>query len=100
MPLVSMKEILADAERGGYAVCYCEAWNLESLQAVVEAAEELCSPAITGFNGGFLIHPSRREPENLAYYASLGQALRQAATPLAFLLNETDDLRQIELGMS
>ena len=34
-----MKEMLEDARRRGYAACYCEAWNLESLQAVVEAAE-------------------------------------------------------------
>ena len=34
MPLASLKQLLADAESGGYAVCYCESWNLESLQAV------------------------------------------------------------------
>jgi len=35
-----MDRLLADARRGGYAVCYCESWNLESLQAVVEGARE------------------------------------------------------------
>ena len=77
MPLESMKEILECACRGGYAVCYCESWNLESFQAVVEAAEEVRSPAIAGFNGGFLMHPGRIKPENLAYFAVLGQALRR-----------------------
>ena len=61
MPLVPMVELLSQARRGGYAVCYCESWNLESLQAVIEAAEELNSPVIAGFNGGFLMHPNRPE---------------------------------------
>ena len=94
-----MIELLADARRGRYAVCYCESWNLESLQAVVEAAEEEQAPIIVGFNGGFLIHPARSRRENLAYYAALGLALRQSTAPMAFLLNETDDLSQIEQGI-
>jgi fructose/tagatose bisphosphate aldolase len=55
MALRSMKDMLVRARRGQYAVCYCEAWNLESLQAVVEAAEETRSPVIVGFGGGFLM---------------------------------------------
>ena len=39
MPLISMKEMLEDARKRGYAACYCESWNLESLQGTVEAAE-------------------------------------------------------------
>jgi ketose-bisphosphate aldolase len=99
MPLVSMNELLADARRGGYAVCYCESWNLESLQAVIEAAEELRSPVIAGFNGGFLMHSSRPRPERLAYYAGLSTALRESSAPVAFILNETDNLAQIQEGM-
>ena len=66
-----MVQLLAEARRGKYAVCYCEAWSLESFQAVVEAAEEERSPVITGFNGGFLMHPGRKRAENLAFYAGL-----------------------------
>ncbi len=99
MPLVSMSRLLANARRGGYAICYAEAWNLESLQAVVQAAEELRSPIIAGFNGGFLMNPGRKEPEDLAYYAGMGLALKKAVVPAAFLLNETDNLDQIEQGM-
>ncbi len=99
MPLVPMSRLLADARRGRYAVCYAESWNLESLQAVVQAAEELHSPIIAGFNGGFLMHSGRTKPENLAYYAGMGLALKKTPVPAAFLLNETDDLGQIEQGM-
>jgi len=99
MPLASMVQLLADAQRGGYAVCYCESWNLESVQAVIEAAEELDSPAIVGFNGGFLSHSSRCKPENLAFYAGMRLAICRSRVPIAFLLNETDNLAQIALGI-
>lgn len=92
-----MTRLLAAAAAGGYAVCYCEAWNLESFQAVVEAAEETCAPIIAGFNGGFL--GRRARPENLAFYAGLRLALRGASVPAAFLLNETDDVAQIRQGI-
>lgn len=96
MPLASLRDMMAAARRSGYGLCYCESWNLESLQAVIEAAEECGSPVIAGFNGGFLRHRSRSRAENLAYYASFRLALEQAPVPVAFLLNESDSLAQIE----
>jgi fructose-bisphosphate aldolase class II len=96
--------MLADAAARGYAVCYCESWNLESIEAVVEAAEECDSPIIAGFNGGFLRHSSRRKPENLSYYAGFSVAIERSRVPVAFLLNESDSLDQmreaIELGFN
>jgi fructose-bisphosphate aldolase class II len=73
---------------------------LESLQAVVEAAEELQTPTIAGFNGDFLMHPGRTKPPDLAYYAGLGLAVRRASVPIAFLLNESTHPEQIELGLA
>ena len=99
MPLTSMNELLATARSGGYAVCYCESWNLESFQAVVEAAEEMGSPIIAGFNGGFLGHASRQRPERLSYYAGLTTALQKSSAQVAFILNETDDFEQIQEGI-
>ena len=100
MPLISMKEMLEDARRGGYAACYCESWNLESLQAVVDAAEAESSPIIAGFNGGFLVRSGQTTLEKLSYYAALRAALDRAKVPVAFLLNETDSLDQIEQGIA
>jgi len=97
--MAPLNALLAAARSGNYAVCYCESWNLESFQAVVEAAEEMRSPIIAGFNGGFLRHRSRTRPERLSYYAGLRRALTESSVPVAFLLNETDDLRQIEEGI-
>ncbi|MCI0420047.1 MAG: class II fructose-bisphosphate aldolase [Acidobacteria bacterium] len=100
MPLVAMDEMLADASRGGYAVCYCESWNLESLQAVIEGAEEMRSPIIVGFNGGFLMHPSRSKPENLGFYAGMASTVRNASVPVSLILNESDDFSQIASGIN
>ena len=100
MALVPFNDLLAAARSGGYAVCYCEAWNLESLQAVLEAAEELRAPIIAGFNGGFLRHRSRPRPERLAFYAGWRGALQESSAQVSFLLNETDDLGLIEEGIA
>jgi len=46
MSLVAMSQVLIPARRGGYAVGAFEVWNLESVQAVVAAAEGLSQPVI------------------------------------------------------
>jgi len=88
--------MLDRARQHGYMIPYTESWNLESIQAVIEAAEECESPIISGFNGGFLRHSLREKPENLAYYACFREALEKAKVPAAFLLNESDSLQQME----
>ena len=95
MSLGSLTVMLDHARQHGYMLPYSESWNLESLQAVVEAAEECQSPIIAGFNGGFLRHRTRKKPEDLAYYGCFCEPLRKANVPVAFLLNESDSLAQI-----
>jgi fructose-bisphosphate aldolase class II len=46
MSLVSLSDVLVPARRGGYAVGAFEVWNLESIQAVIGAAEGLTQPVI------------------------------------------------------
>jgi len=99
MPIASLHDILRKAREGSYGVPYCESWNLESAQAVLEAAEKVRSPVIVGFNGGFLQHPSRRQPENLAWYAGVHLALESASVPAALLLNESTSVDQIAEGI-
>ena len=92
MALAPLSEILADAAAGGYAVGYFESWNLESLQAVIDAAEESRSPVIVGFNGMFLCSPQRVVRERLELYAQMSLAAARAATvPVAIIFNECDD---------
>ncbi len=99
MPVTPLSVMLAEARSAGYALSYAESWNLESLQAVINAAEKHCSPIIAGFNGGFLRHAARKKPENLAYYACFRKALERAKVSVAFLLNESDSLEQIREGI-
>lgn len=100
MSLVSMKDLLDSAREGKYAVGYFESWNLESILAVTEAAEQSRSPVIIGFNGSYLENPARSIPENLSHYAALGLSMaRQSRAPMALLLNEAEELNTLKQGL-
>lgn len=89
MPLAPMSALLKKAEEHRFAVGYFEAWNLESLLAVKDAAEESSSPVIIGFNGGFLENHQRRQRENVFHYGALALAVAvQSTVPMAVILNE------------
>jgi fructose-bisphosphate aldolase class II len=100
MALVAMSQLLEHAKANGYAVGYFEAWNLESLLAVKDAAEEARSPVIIGFNGGFLENPERPVPENIRHYGRLGRAVAEnSPMPLALILNEAKALSTLLAGL-
>jgi ketose-bisphosphate aldolase len=89
MPLRPVPELFARARAAGYALGYFESWNLESLQGVIDAAEQTRSPVIIGFNGEFLTLPERSTRENLGWYGALGRAAAQAASvPCGLIFNE------------
>ena len=46
MPLVSMRQLLDEAARGGYGVGAFNVNNMEQIQAIMEAARETASPVI------------------------------------------------------
>jgi fructose/tagatose bisphosphate aldolase len=88
MPLQAIGPMMRRAALEKYAVGYFESWSLESLQGVVDAAEEACSPVILGFNGAFLCG-DRRASERLAVYAALGRAAAESSTvPCGLIFNE------------
>jgi len=81
---------MSEVERGQYAVGYFESWNLESLQAVADAAEATRSPVILGFSGADLQNPARLVREYLNCYAALGiEVCHQLKVPACLLLNES-----------
>ncbi len=89
MPLSPVSALLASARAGGYALGYFESWNLESLQGVIDAAEQTRSPVIIGFNGDFLTRPERVAPERIKWYAALGRAAAETArVPCGLIFNE------------
>jgi ketose-bisphosphate aldolase len=88
MPLQAIGPMIGRAALEKYAVGYFESWSLESLQGVVDAAEETRSPIILGFNGAFLCG-DRRARERLALYAALGRAAAESSTvPCGLIFNE------------
>jgi ketose-bisphosphate aldolase len=89
MPLKPIIELFDSARVGGYALGYFESWNLESLQGVIDAAEETRSPVIIGFNGDFLTRTSRLVKERIDWYGALGRAAAESASvPCGLIFNE------------
>src|ERR1700678_2627117 len=104
MPLEAIGPMMKRAVSGQYAVGYFESWNLESLQGVIDAAEQTDSPIILGFNGAFL-SGQRTEPERLELYAALGRAAAESSSvPCGLIFNECpwDDwvLKAIDVGFN
>lgn len=94
--MVSLPDLLGSARSGGYAVGYFESWDLGSLQAVLDAAEETSSPAVVGFNGEFLTDANRLAPERLKLYGALGKTACEAASiPCALIFNESPVLESV-----
>lgn len=82
MPLVTTEKMLLDAQKGGYAVGAFNVENMEMVQAVVAAAEELRSPVIMQTT------PSTVKYAGLNYYyANAKAAARAAGVPVAIHLD-------------
>ncbi len=97
--LVPFKDLLADAQAGGYAVGYFEAWDGYSLEAVLEAAEAENAPVILGF-GGVMMEPNWFEGGGLERLGALGlTAAQRAKVPVSFILNEVGTYELIVRGI-
>ncbi len=91
MALVTSKKLLLDAQAGGYAVGAFNVENMEMVQAVVAAAEELKSPVIMQTT------PSTVKYASLDYfYANAKVAAEHASVPVAIHL---DHGNSFELAM-
>ena len=91
MALVTTKQLLADAQKGGYAIGAFNVENMEMVQAVVAAAEELHSPVILQTT------PSTLKYADPAYYfANVKAAADIASVPVAMHL---DHGNSFELAM-
>ncbi|WP_316569174.1 class II fructose-bisphosphate aldolase [Neobacillus sp. YIM B06451] len=91
MPLVTPEKMLKDAQKEGYAVGAFNVENLEMIQAVVAAAEELNSPVI--------LQTSARAVQYAnvdLFYALAKAAADQASVPVALHLDHGDSF---ELAM-
>ena len=96
MPLEPVDHMMRRCQDGGYAVGYFESWNLESLQGVLDAAEQTRSPMIIGFNGEFLSRHDRLADERLAIYGALGRTAAESSTvPCGLIFNECPDDQRV-----
>jgi fructose-bisphosphate aldolase class II len=88
--LVSAKELFQEARRGKYAVGAFNVNNMEILQAIVEAAEEVKSPVIIQASQGGLKYAG------IEYIAEMGKlAAAKAKVPLALNLDHGTDFAQV-----
>ncbi len=82
MPLVSSEKLLLAAQKGGYAVGAFNVENMEMVQAVVAAAEEVKAPVMLQTT------PSTVKYAGLAYYYALAKAAGEnASVPVAIHLD-------------
>jgi fructose/tagatose bisphosphate aldolase len=101
MPLEAIGGLMRAAREHQYAVGYFESWSLDSLQGVVEAAEQTRSPIIIGFNGEFLSQRANATPDDVVLYGKLGRAAaEQARVPCGFIFNECSDDAWLEQAIS
>jgi len=97
--LIPFKELLAEAQAGGYAVGYFEAWDIYSLEAVLEAAEAENAPVILGF-GGVMMEPHWFDGGGLERLGALGLVTAKAAkVPVSLILNEVTTFAQVVRGI-
>jgi fructose-bisphosphate aldolase class II len=91
--------MLHAALKGGYAVGYFEAWNEDSLEAILAAGEEANSPIIIGF-GGMTVNQEWFDAWGLESFAAIGRvAVAKSKVPVCFILNEVHTYEQCLRGM-
>lgn len=80
--LVSLKEVLNMAQKGGFAVPAFNVYNMETVVGVIEAAEEAKVPVI------LQVYP-RLVKEGIAYYLApiIVEAAKKASVPVCFHLD-------------
>ena len=99
MGLVPLQALLGDARNGGYALGYFEAWDLASLEAVLEAAEAEHAPVVLGF-GCLLVDQGWLDRGGIEALGRIGSAVAErAAVPACLLLNETHTVAHAIRGL-
>ncbi len=90
MPVVPLPDLLADAEKGRFAVGYFESWDVYSLEAVLAAAEAERSPVIIGIGGLSANHEWLTSVGVELYGAACASLARRSTVPTGILFNEAE----------
>lgn len=92
MGLVSIRELLAAAEKGAYAVGAFNCNNMEIVQAIIEAAEAERAPVIMQASQGAIKYAG------INYIVAMArEAAAQASVPVALHLDHGTDFNQVML---
>ncbi len=82
MPLVTSEKMLADAQKGGYAVGAFNVENMEMVKAVIAAAEELHAPVMLQTTPSTIKYGTLE-----TYYAIVAAEAEKAAVPVCLHLD-------------
>nr|WP_302134728.1 class II fructose-bisphosphate aldolase [uncultured Schaedlerella sp.] len=82
MPLVTSEKMLADAQKGGYAVGAFNVENMEMVKAVIAAAEELHAPVMLQTTPSTIKYGTLE-----TYYAIVAAEAKKAAVPVCLHLD-------------
>ena len=100
MPLVSMRQLLDEAAKGGYGVGAFNVNNMEQIQAIMEAARETKSPAIVQASRGARSYSQ----DNFLYHLMLAAAELYPEIPLVLHLDHGNSVETcksaIDLGFT
>lgn len=88
---VNTKDMLLNAQKGGYAVPAFNVHNLETVQVIVETADELRSPVILAATPGTFKYAGRDYMQAIA-----ATAARRYAIPIALHLDHHESLEDIQ----
>lgn len=91
MFIVSSKNLLKDAQKEGYAVPAFNIHNLETMQVVVEAANELNSPVIIAATPGTVSYAGPQYLINMVRAAA-----KNSHVPIALHLDHHEDIEDIK----
>lgn len=92
--LASTRELLEKAQKKGYAIGAFNVYNLEGVQAVVEAAESLQSPAM------LQLHPSALGYGKSPLVALCLEAARASTVPISVHLDHSTSAEDIQVALS
>jgi ketose-bisphosphate aldolase len=94
MPLVSLRDVLVDAQMHRYAVPSFNVVTLEMVDAVLRAAERMRSPLIIGLAAR---HIGAVDPWLIAGAIRAGAA--RASVPVVFHLDHAESIEAVKLGL-
>jgi len=95
MPLVRLKPLLEDARKNGYCLGSFNVFNIETLEGVIEAAENCKSPVICG-----IYQPHMRSSDLKEFSVFVRAIANKTKMPIVLHLDHAQDISSIETAIA